>query len=63
MAGHSPAHKKYTNDDIPGPPGTKANWTKVFLPMWIEYLGMLSDPWDNADLLETAQQLWDDVFP
>jgi hypothetical protein len=57
------ARKKYTNDDIPGPSGTKGNRTKVFLPMWIESLGTLDDPWDNADLLETAQQLWDDFFP
>ena len=62
-AGRSPTCKKFTNDDIPGPHGTKANWMKIFHPMWIEYLGTLSDPWDNTDLLETAQQLWDDVFP
>src|SRR5882762_1718373 len=64
-SGHGSLRKgsKFTNDDIPGPKGTKSTWMQIFLPMWFEYLGTLDDPWDNTDLLDTAQQTWDDVFP
>jgi len=37
-------------------------WTQVFLPMWMEFLGMLEDPWDNTNLLTAVQELWDEVF-
>src|SRR5882762_5942124 len=33
---------KFTNNDIPGPKGTKSTWMQIFLPMWFEYLGTLN---------------------
>ncbi|THH10641.1 hypothetical protein EW146_g8309 [Bondarzewia mesenterica] len=57
-----PAHlaKFWGNEDLPE--GCQPRWKDVFIPQWIDFMGMLEDPW-NTDLADKAQLLWNQVFP
>ncbi|THH13397.1 hypothetical protein EW146_g6813 [Bondarzewia mesenterica] len=52
--------RKWSNNDIPTECLSK--WHDTFMPMWLEFMGRCTDPWDT-DLVEDAQVLWDFVFP
>ena len=53
--------KKYTLVDLPA--GTLDVWRTTYIPMWLDHLGTLQNPWDCARMLEKAQVLWDQVYP
>ncbi|KAF9455823.1 hypothetical protein BDZ94DRAFT_1277182 [Collybia nuda] len=51
----------FSNNDLPS--GIILRWTKVFVPLWMQYLGSVSRPWDLSVHLQAAQNYWDEIFP
>ncbi|THH07262.1 hypothetical protein EW146_g9371 [Bondarzewia mesenterica] len=43
-------------------PQSELKWHLVFMPMWLDYMGTLHEPWDT-EIVAGAQALWDHVFP
>ncbi|KAF9461190.1 hypothetical protein BDZ94DRAFT_1372446 [Collybia nuda] len=51
----------FSNNHLP--PGTALQWTRVFIPSWVQYLGSTPNVWNLCDHLQSAQDHWDLIFP
>jgi len=55
------AHANYKFLDLP--PATQKRWGRVYVAMFLDYLGQHPDPWDSSQFHPATQQLWDHVYP
>ncbi|EED84250.1 predicted protein [Postia placenta Mad-698-R] len=58
----SGANGGFVKVDLPA--GAKPCWSKEYIPMVLDYIGTLPNPWDIAaiNLIKVFQQIWDLVF-
>jgi len=60
--GHRSARREaYKLADLPA--GTHRLWQRVYVAMFLDYVGQRADPWDSSHFVPAAQRLWERVYP
>jgi hypothetical protein len=59
--GVATARQHFTITDLPQ--NTSGAWSRKFVLILCQHIGLLATPWSTNDLLPDVQRLWTQVFP